>query len=144
MSAVSSDTEKPCRYTTNSSNGLRLSPLMLPLSDQLSASVNLLPQNMETALRFVLVRVCAVYNSQSAVTAVANAVIHAREQWDVAVLSSVLSRRSLEPCWRYSRGGNVCGHVDICMCLLGAPGSWPTATSASWDLVRSCKQRSTG
>lgn len=41
MSAVSSEIGKLCRYTTNSSNGLCLSPLMLSLSDQLSASVNL-------------------------------------------------------------------------------------------------------
>ena len=29
------------------------------------------------------------------------------------LLSSVLSRRSLEPCWRYNRRGNVYSHVTL-------------------------------
>lgn len=39
-------------------------------------------------------------------------VAHTMEHWDTAVLlSPVLSRRSLEPCWHYSRRGNMCSHV---------------------------------
>lgn len=94
---------------------------------------------METALRFVLVRVCAVYNSQSVVTAVANAVIHAREQWDMAALSSMLARRSLEPCWRYSRGGNVCGHVTLSRHLHVPPWSTRFLAHSHTGILGSCQ-----
>lgn len=80
-----------------------------------------------------------MYNSQSAVTAVANAVIHAREQWDVAVLSSVLSRRSLEPCWRYSRGGNVCGHVTLSRHLHVPPWSARFLAHSHIGVLGSCQ-----
>lgn len=94
---------------------------------------------METALRFVLVRVCAVYNSQSVVTAVVSAVIRAREQWDMAVLSSVLSRRSLEPCWCYSRGGNVCGHVTLSRHLHVPPWSTRLLAHSHTGVLGSCQ-----
>lgn len=94
---------------------------------------------MQTALRFVLVRVCAVYNSQGVVTGVMNAVIHAREQWDMAVLSSVLFRRSLEPCWCCSRGGNVCGHVTVSRYLHVPPWSTRLLAHSHTGTLGSCQ-----
>lgn len=94
---------------------------------------------METALRFVLLRVCAVYNLQSVVTAVANAVIHAGERWDTAALSRVLSRRSLEPCWCYSRRWNVCGHVTLIRHLHVAPWSTRLLARSHTGVLRSCQ-----
>lgn len=94
---------------------------------------------METALRFVLLRVCAVYNSQSVVTAVANAEIHTREHWDMAVLSPGLSRRSLEPCLCCSRRGNVCGHVTLSRHLHVAPWSTRLLARSHTSIVGSCQ-----
>lgn len=67
---------------------------------------------METVLRFALLSV--VYNLQCIMTAVMNAMIHTMEHRDTAeLLSPLLSRTSLESCWRYRRRGNVCSHVTL-------------------------------
>lgn len=80
-----------------------------------------------------------MYNSQNVVTAIANAMIHAREHWDTAALSPVLSRSSLESCWCYRRRGNVCGHVTLSRHLHVALWSTRLLARSHTGILGSCQ-----